>query len=127
MPPSVSIIVSIIFLLIGIVSLFTMLVVQGGRKVGNPKSYVAIHKVSGYVFAALFLVMFVGMTMRMKNYDEEWSARVAIHVTMAIGLLFLLAMKVLIPRFFNRLSGNLFALGMIVYALSFCVVLVMVG
>jgi len=104
-----------------------MLVVQGSRKVENPKIYIRIHKISGYIFALLFLVMFIGMIMRVKNYWEESSPRVALHVALAVALFFILAMKILIPRFFKRLSVYLFGLGVIVYAMSFCLVIITAG
>jgi len=104
-----------------------MLVVQGKHKIKNPKLYTSIHKASGYIFALLFLVMFVGMVIRVRNYWEESSARIAIHVVLAVALLFILAIKILIPRFFKRLSGYLFPLGIVVYAMSFSLVVINVG
>jgi hypothetical protein len=71
--------------------------------------------------------MFVGMIIRVKNYWEESSPRVALHVALAVALFFILAMKILIPRFFKRLSGYLFGLGIMVYAMSFSLVIITGG
>jgi len=127
MPPSISIIIVAVFLLVGIIPLYTMLTVQGGKKVENPKAYIFIHKVTGYIFTLLFLVMFVDMIIRVKEYWEESSPRIAIHVVLAVVLFFILMLKILIPRFFKRLSGYMFVLGIAVYAMAFSLVMITGG
>ncbi len=85
----------------------------------EPKRYLIVHKIFGYSFAALFLLMFIAMVWRAPVHWEGSSPRVAGHVALAVAVLFLLSLKILIPRYFRRLSGTLFGLGIIIYAMSF--------
>jgi hypothetical protein len=62
------------------------------------------------------------MLERVESYWEESSPRIALHVALAVALFFLLAVKVLIPRFFSGLGKNLFFLGIGVYVTAFTLV-----
>lgn len=122
MGPLVSSIVSGIFLVAGAVALYTMLSIQGGRKVSNPKLFVLIHKAAGWLFVLSFVVMFVFMLERIEDYWEESAARIALHVTLAVALFLLLAIKVLLAKYFKGLSKNLFPVGILVYLMAFTLV-----
>jgi hypothetical protein len=122
MGPLASSIISGVFLLAGAVALYTMFSIQGGRKVSNPRVVILIHKTAGWLFVLLFLVMFVFMLERVEDYWEESAARIALHVALAVALLLLLAVKVLVARFFKGLNRNLFTLGVLVYLTAFTLV-----
>lgn len=126
MTPLPSTIVSIVILLVGLIALYTMMSVQG-RTPKNPHLYTKVHKVTGYLFAVLFLFMFVTMVWRVEDYWEESSARTALHVLLAVVVLFLLTIKILIPRYFKRLSSHLFGLGITIYAMVFSLVCITAG
>jgi hypothetical protein len=69
----------------------------------------------------------VTMVMRIEEFWEPGAARVALHIALALAVLVLLAIKISIPRFFPRLSGHLFFLGVTVYTLSFTLVAITAG
>ncbi len=81
MGPLLSTILSGIFLILGAVAVYTMVSVQGARSVSHPRVYLAVHRISGWLFAALFVVIFVFMLQRVEDYWEEASPRVNIHIT----------------------------------------------
>lgn len=122
MAPLLSTILSGIFLLFGAIAVYIMMSVQGARSVSNPKLYLIIHRILGWLFVALFIVISVFMLQRVGNYWEESSPRINFHVTLAVSLFSLLAVKIMIPRFFPKLRKNLFFLGIGVYLISFTLV-----
>lgn len=122
MGPVTSTIISALFLITGGFAAFTMMSLQGGRKIKNPKRIILIHKISGWVFTALFAVMFIFMIQRVEDYWEESSPRIALHVALAVGLLFLLTIKILIPKVFRGLSKHLLPIGLLVYFTGFTLV-----
>jgi hypothetical protein len=81
-----------------------------------------LHKIMGWLFVVLFLVMFSFMLPRMDDFWEESAPRIAIHVALSVALLFLLAVKILVARYFKRLAKNLFLLGIVVYGTGFTLV-----
>ncbi|RJP67326.1 MAG: hypothetical protein C4532_14905 [Candidatus Abyssobacteria bacterium SURF_17] len=121
MKPLPSIAIAIVLLIVGMVPLYTMLSVQG-RKIENPRWYIICHKIAGYVFALLAFFMFATMLWRASGYWFGTSPVVAVHVTLAFSFLFLLTLKILVARYFKRLSGSLFTLGIAVYLLLFALV-----
>lgn len=127
MNPLPSTILSTLFLIFGAVAVFSMFTLLGSNKSLNPQRLKVIHKVSGWMFVALFVLMFVTMIGRIEEYWEESSARIALHVALAVALFFLLLMKILIPRFFPKLGKHLFALGISVYLSGFMLVVITGG
>jgi hypothetical protein len=125
--PLWSTIISIAFLILGGIALYTMFSVQGRRQAPDYRRYAAWHRMAGRLFAILFLVMFIFMLQRVENFWEESPPRIALHVTFAVALLFLLALKVLIPRFFPKLLKSMFSLGTTVYLLAFTLVWITAG
>jgi hypothetical protein len=126
MSPFLSTLLSTLFLLCGAVAVYTMMAVQGGS-VSRPRLYVKAHKTAGWLFAVLFVVMFVYMLQRVGEYWENFSALVAVHITLAVMTLLLLVFKVTTPRFFPRLNKNLYLLGIGVCLVSFTMVAVSAG
>jgi hypothetical protein len=125
--PLWSTIISIAFLILGGIALYTMLSVQGRRQPPDYRRYAAWHRVAGYLFVIVFVVMLIFMLQRVEDYWEESPARIALHVTFAVALFFLLTLKVLIPRFYPKLLKNMFVLGISVYLLAFTLVWITAG
>jgi len=126
MSPLISTILSIIFLVAGGIAVYTLSALQG-RKIENPKPYMRIHGIAGWVFAALFAVIFVFMLVRIKGYWEESSPRISIHVALATALVAMIALKVSIKRAFPQLGRHTFILGILIYAISFAMVGITAG
>lgn len=127
MSPFLSTLLSGIFLGAGAVAVYTLIALQGGRKVSSPKLYIRIHRIAGWLCFALFTLVFVFMLARVENYWEESSPRIAIHVALACGLVVIFIVKVLIPRFFPTLRKNLFTIGFVAYVMSFVMVTISAG
>jgi hypothetical protein len=99
-----------------------MLIIQGSPKLTNPEKYIRRHRVMGWIFVVLFLVMFIFMIERIGEYWEESSARISLHIALSLALLILIAVKVTLPRYYPRLNKHLFALGITIYAAAFSLV-----
>jgi hypothetical protein len=126
-PPLWNTIISLVFLALGGIALYTMLSIHGRLQAPDYQRYARLHRWAGWLFVGLFLVVFVFMLARIESYWEESSARIALHVTLAIALFCLLTIKVLIPRFFPKLLKNMFVLGTSVYLLAFTLVWITAG
>jgi hypothetical protein len=126
MDPTISTIISSIFLVVGGIAVFIMLNVQGGNA-KNLKLSITWHRILGWIFVTLFLLMFVVMISRLENFWEESPPRIAIHIALATSLLFLIALKVMIPRFYPKLGRNLFQFGIIVFIAAFTLVAITAG
>ncbi len=120
-------IIAMLFLVVGLIAIYTMISLQGRTKPSHPEFYRKLHKWSGWVFAVLFIFMVVAMSARMKTFWEEPSARVALHISLAITVIFLLLVKITIPRFFARLRPYLFTIGIGVFTLGFTLVWITAG
>lgn len=127
LPPLWNTIISLAFLALGGIALYTMLSIHGRRQAPDYQRYARLHRWAGWLFVALFMVIFVFMLARIESYWEESSARIALHVTLSIALFCLLTIKVVIPRFFPKLRKNMFVLGTSVYLLAFTLVWITAG
>lgn len=125
--PLWSTIISMVFLIVGAIAVYMMLAVQGRGQPGNYQHFSRLHKWCGWLFLLLFAGMFILMLERVEDYWEETSPRIALHVTFATALLFLVVLKALIPRFFPKLSRHLFAIGITVYLSGFTMVWITAG
>ena len=127
MSPLVSTFISMIFLILGGISVYLMLRMLGGGASEKYRQYARYHRLSAWLFAGLFLLMFIFMLERVENYWEESSPRIALHVTLATALLFMLLLKVTIPRYFKKLNKHLFMLGIFTYLIAFTMVWITAG
>lgn len=126
MGPLWTTILSCVCLAFGAIAVYTMMA-RSGRDISKPERYRIFHAVSGWIFILLFLVIFVFMIIRVENYWEESSPRIAIHVTLAVALLLMLVVKASIPRIFPKLGRHLFALGFTAYLAAFTLVGITAG
>jgi hypothetical protein len=77
---------------------------------------------TGWSFVVLYVILLVVIVARIEQYWEASPARIEIHVTLAVALFFLLAIKVVIPRRFPGLSRYLFIFGVSAYLAGFVLV-----
>jgi hypothetical protein len=107
------------FFLCGAVAVVMMM-----NRLGRPESQptprqIVLHRIFGWVFVVLFLVIFGTMFARFYAYWEEDPPRIVIHYSAAFALLMLLLLKVAIPRFYPGFRKHLFPLGFSVFLLAF--------
>ncbi len=74
---------------------------------GLPARVVVAHRVFGYVFLALFVVLVVQMIPRLWTYQIEFPARTVLHIALGMAVGTMLLVKIAIVRFFRRLDPAL--------------------
>ncbi len=65
------------------------------------------HRVFGYVFLTIYIVMMIQMVPRLWTYQIEFPARTVVHFSLGMALGVLLILKIAIVRFFPRLEQSL--------------------
>jgi hypothetical protein len=125
MSPETSTILSILFLVFGTAAVGTMMM-RFGRQ-ATSRTLLIIHRVAGWSFALVFVIMTVVMSERMTRHWEQLSALTTVHATLAVSLLLLLTLKVVIPRFFPGLMKHLFLIGFSIFLLAFTLVGISAG
>lgn len=127
MSPLLSAVISMIFLAAGGIAVYLMLRIEGGKETENYQRLAGWHRLCGWFFGAIFIIMFLFMLARVENYWEESSPRIAIHVALAVTLFLLLLLKIAIPRYFKKLNKHLFLLGGATYLTAFTMVWIAAG
>ncbi|HEY5975644.1 MAG TPA: hypothetical protein VIU41_12975 [Geobacteraceae bacterium] len=125
MSPELSTIVSILFLVLGAAAVWTMMMRLGRQS--TSRAFLIIHRVAGWSFALVFLVMTAVMTERMTRHWEPLSALNTVHGTLAVALLLLLTLKLVIARFFPGLAKHLVLIGFSTFLLAFTLVGISAG
>jgi hypothetical protein len=125
MSPQMSTIVSILFLVLGTAAVLTMMIRLGRQS--PSRTFLIIHRVAGWSFAILCVVMTTVMAERMTRHPEQLSPLNALHFTLSVLLILLLTIKLVIPRFFPGLSKHLFLLGMSAFLTAFSLVGISAG
>jgi len=113
---------AVVFLVCGIAATLIMLELRGAPKARsiNP-TLIKLHKIFGWIFMGIFLLLVIVMIAKISGYKEEMSSRVSFHIALSLALIPLLGIKILIARRYPRLSPYLIAFGPI--ALAFAVAL----
>src|SRR6476620_400228 len=87
------------FLIVGLAAMFLMFHLWGypfdtaTKTSAAPKLWMLVHRVLGYLLAALYVVMMWKMVPRLWEYQVEFPARTAIHITLGFTIGFLLIVK----------------------------------
>ena len=105
-------IIAVFFLLIGAIAVGLMLELKGKPKdrLMNRQMILA-HRILGYAFVVLYMIMLYIMIVKSSNYQEELSPRAILHVAMAVALMPLIVIKILIARRYKVMTGRLLGLG----------------
>jgi len=74
---------------------------------GLPRGVVTAHRIFGYVFLAIYVLLIIQMVPRLWAYQIEFPARTVMHITLGMGIGVVLALKIAIVRFFRRLDPAL--------------------
>ncbi|MDA8084927.1 MAG: hypothetical protein M0024_14815 [Nitrospiraceae bacterium] len=127
MQPMTTTVLSLILLAAGGVALIIMMAQFGGRQIAHPQFAALLHRMLGWLFTALYLMLMVVMVRRLDDYWEVAPARIAIHVSLAVLLFLLLAIKVSVHRIFPGLAKHLLTFGIAVYLTAFVLVGITAG
>lgn len=122
----VTMLVALSLLFVGLVTVILSFEVLGRTEQwAKKKNLMIFHRVFGYFFILIFLVLFAGMLQRFSR--SEFSVNADIHVALAMGAGLLLLVKILIVRRYTKLYSHLFMLGSTIYLLSFIMIMIVVG
>jgi len=72
-----------------------------------PRPLMLLHRATGYAFLATYLYLMSQMVPRMWQYQVELPARTVAHLVMGISIGIILALKILIVRFFKHLESTM--------------------
>jgi cytochrome c5 len=123
-----SVLFSLAFLVIGLAAVIIMLNLQGNPKDRpSSKTLRGLHRLLGYLFLFIFVINLIFMSRRMVGIDMEPSARLTLHIALALVLIPVFLVKISIARFFKKLYPYLMPLGLIVFAASFLMIAVSAG
>lgn len=73
----------------------------------SPHHIMLAHRIFGYVFLGLYLVLIVQMIPRLWTYQIEFPARTVAHIVLGMSVGVVLLLKISIVRFFRRLDPAL--------------------
>ncbi|MBC8872205.1 MAG: rubredoxin [Planctomycetes bacterium] len=65
------------------------------------------HRVFGYVFLAIYVVLIIQMVPRLWTYQIEFPARTVVHISLGMAIGTALILKITVVRFFRRLEQTL--------------------
>ncbi|UCE40100.1 MAG: hypothetical protein JSV17_11585 [Candidatus Aminicenantes bacterium] len=120
MSPLINALLGVLFTLIGAGAAFIMIHLKGRSKDrAHGKTLVQAHRVLGYLFIVLYVLMVVTMIIRISYYQDELSPRAIFHVVLALSLLPLLTVKWIVARKYKLLTPRLFFLGTTIFLFAF--------
>ena len=120
--PSASIALGFAFVLLGGINVWLVLEAWSRVKTANVSSrMLALHRIGGYLFIALFCVMTYYMLARLGSGGDN-SATVTLHMALAMILSPLLFIKVLVARYYKNQHNLLMPLGLTIFVLSFVLI-----
>ena len=126
MNTSVTTILGLIFLLVACANTVLMGKLWGypfdhaTKKSEAPRSWMLVHRATGYVYLAIYLVIMTEMVPRLFHYQVELPARTVAHIVLGITIGFILVIKISILRWFRHFEEAMPALGL---TLLLCTVL----
>lgn len=112
-----SAILGVAFLAVGLTAMFLMLHLWGypydkaTRTSEAPRWAMLLHRLLGYAFAVLYVLLMWKMVPRLYEYQVEFPARTTAHIILAFTIGFLLLLKIAILRFFRHFEEWMPALG----------------
>jgi len=114
----------ILFLVLGFTTVFLMYHLWGYpfdevKKLSSaPPSLMRLHRILGYMFVLLYIVMMIEMVPRMWHYQVEWPARTVAHMMFGMSIGIVLLIKLSILRFFRHFEEWMPVLGTLLLGLT---------
>jgi mono/diheme cytochrome c family protein len=65
------------------------------------------HRVFGYVFLVIYIVLLIQMVPRLWSYQIEFPARTVVHISLGMAIGVVLLLKIAVVRYFRRLDQSL--------------------
>jgi ferredoxin-NADP reductase len=121
--------VSLGLVFVGLATLNIVAMLESSRSTQSPRTRaraIALHRIGGYLFIALFAVMVWFMSKRLIGSPEGLAGDAVLHVGLAILLAPLLFLKVIIVRKYKNYHSILLPLGLSIYATSVVLVFIRV-
>ena len=115
-------ILAVFFVAAGLAAVASMMTVMGRseRRMSVP-ALKTIHRVAGYTFAALLLVLAAMGLSHLSSAGDSLSVRGVLHWSIASMLVFVLALKIVVVRWFKQFLKFAPVMGMIVIILALVV------
>ena len=117
----VSVILAGLFVFLAGFNVWNMLT-NPGMSTRRSSLWTQIHRVAGYAFIALFVILCYFMFLRVKGWSDELPARLILHMVLALSLAPLLLVKVIVARYQKAARDLLMALGIGIFTIAFSVV-----
>jgi len=98
----------ILFVVVGFAAMFLMYHLWGypfdklTRTSAAPKWAMLLHRLLGYAFVAIYILLMWKMMPRLWQYQVEFPARTVVHIVVGFSIGFLLLIKIMIMRFFRH-------------------------
>ena len=114
---ALSLILGLLFLVVGIAAVFLMFHLWGypfdhaTRTSAAPRSLILLHRVLGFIYVILYLVMMWKMVPRLWEYQVELPMRTVAHMLLGMLIGVLLLLKLAILRFFRHFEEWMPVLG----------------
>ncbi|MCA9718855.1 MAG: hypothetical protein H6713_11300 [Myxococcales bacterium] len=105
------------FLIVGVAAVFLMYHLWGypfdkvGKRSAAPPGLMRLHRVLGWVYVIIYIVMMVEMVPRLWSYQVEFPARTVIHLCLGMTIGIILLVKISILRWFRHLEEMMPVLG----------------
>lgn len=115
-------ILSLALFIIAAVGLYTMFEVFGRGTVAGLERFKRLHKLTGYLYLVLFVLISYLCIGFMAASKAEPSPRAAFHIILALGILVLFLMKVLFVRVYRQFYGQAKIAGIAMGLMSFVLV-----
>ncbi|MFG5383406.1 hypothetical protein [Yoonia sp. R2-816] len=72
-----------------------------------PRSLMTLHRLFGYVFVAIYIILMWDMVPRLWSYQIELPARTVLHLTLGLAVGAILIVKIMVVRFFKHMESTL--------------------
>jgi cytochrome c5 len=128
MSPQITSALSYLFVIMAAIQVWLMLEVTGRQKPKfNPDKLSLIHRINGYLFVTIYLVMLVIMTRKVIQSNAPLDAKSIVHWVLAISLLPLLLVKILIVRFYPKAFNHVLPMGVSILVITMAFVTITGG
>src|SRR5574341_1363032 len=123
MNPQITSTLGCIFVLLAVIQVWLMLEVTGRQKPKfNPTVLSLIHRINGYLFVAIYVIMLYIMVRKVIHSNAPLDAQAIIHWVLAISLLPILLVKILIVRFYPKAFNHALPMGVSILVISLALV-----